>query len=105
MKNGGQIPWNAAPICETFKISCLVGKLHTKDVLENLLKDPSFRLVHWLSITLCLRKTSQESINSERKSYLDCSLDTLCTPGGIWKGDQVVAEIEELENVDASEIY
>ena len=53
--------------------------LHTKDVLENLLKDQSFRLVHWLSITLFLRKTSQQSINLERKSYLDCSLDTLCT--------------------------
>ena len=25
------------------------------------------------------RKTSQESINLERKSYLDCSLDTPCT--------------------------
>ena len=38
-----------------------------------------FHLVHWLSITIFLRKTSQESINLERKSYLDCSLDTLCT--------------------------
>ena len=36
----------------TYKISCLMGKLHTKGVLENLLKDQSFRLVHWLSITL-----------------------------------------------------
>ena len=36
-------------------------------------------LVHWLSITLSLRKTSQESINLERKSHLDCSSDTLCT--------------------------
>ena len=43
------------------------------------LKDQSFRLVHWLSISLSLRKTSQESINLERKYYLDCSLDTLCT--------------------------
>ena len=50
-----------------------------KDALENHLKDESFRFVHWLSITLSLRKTSQESINLERKSYLDCSLDTLCT--------------------------
>ena len=33
------------------------------------------------SITLSLRKTSQESINLERKSFLDCSLDTLCTRG------------------------
>ena len=31
----------------------------------SLLKDQSFRLVHWLSITLFLRKTSQESINLE----------------------------------------
>ena len=52
-----------------------------RDVSENHLKDRSFRLVHWLSITLVLRKTSQESINLERKSYLDCSLGTLCTRG------------------------
>ena len=45
-------------------------------VLENLLKDQSFRLVHWLSITQFLRKIIQESINLERKSFLDCSLDT-----------------------------
>ena len=57
------------------------GKLHTKGVLENHVKDQSFRLVHRLSITLYLRKTSQESINLERKSYLDCSLDTLCARG------------------------
>ena len=66
MNNGGQIPWNVIPIFETFKISCLMGRLHTKGVLENLLKDQSFRLFHWLSITLFLRKTSQESINLER---------------------------------------
>ena len=65
--------------CETFKISYLMGKLHTKDVLENLSQDQSFRLVHWLSVTLSLRRISQESINLERKSYLDCSSDTLST--------------------------
>ena len=81
MKNGGQIPWTVIPISETFKISCLMGRLHTKGVLENLSKDQSIRLVHWLSITLSLRMTSQECINLERKSYLDCSLDTLCTRG------------------------
>ena len=32
---------------------------------------------HWLSIILLLQRTSQESINLERKSYLDCSSDTL----------------------------
>ena len=45
-------------------------------------KGPFFlHLVHWLSITLLLRRISQESINLERKSYLDCSSDTLCTRG------------------------
>ena len=52
MRIGGQIPWNAIPICETFKIYYLMGKNHTKGVLENLLQDLLFHLVHWLSITL-----------------------------------------------------
>ena len=58
-----------------------MGKHHAKGVLENHLKDQSFRLVHWLSINLFLRNTNQESNNLERKSYLDCSLDALCTRG------------------------
>ena len=28
-----------------------------------------------------------------------------CTRGGIWKGDVLVADLEELETMDASEIY
>ena len=66
------------------------------------LKDRLFHLVHWLSIIPLLRKTSQESINLERKSYLDCSSDTLCTRGGIWKGDVLIADLEGLETMDAS---
>ena len=50
-----------------------------KDVLGHHLKDRSFHLVHWLSIALFLRKISPESINLERKFYLDCSSDTHCT--------------------------
>ena len=56
-----------------------------KDVLGNHVKDRLFHLVHWLSIILFLRKTSQESINLERKSYLDCSSDTLSTRGEFGK--------------------
>ena len=100
MKIGGQIPWNVIPICEICKISCLMGKHHTRDVLGNHVKDRSFRLVHWLSITLFLRKTSQDSFNLERKFYLDCSLDTLCT-----RSELLVADIEQLETMDAQEIY
>ena len=76
-----------------------------KDVLGNHLRDRLFHLVHWLSITLKLRRISQESINLERKSYLDCSSDTHCTRGELGKGDVLIADLEELETMDASEIY
>ena len=33
MKIGGQIPWNAIPICEMLQISYLMGKHHKRDVL------------------------------------------------------------------------
>ena len=39
------------------------------------------------------------------ESYRDCSLDTLCTRGEFGKGDILVADIEELETMDASEIH
>ena len=57
------------------------GKTLYERRFGNHLKDRSFRLVHWLSITISLRRTSQESINLERKSYPDCSSDPHCTRG------------------------
>ena len=77
MKNGGQIPWNAIPICETFKISCLMGRLHTKDVLENILKDQTFRLVHWYHFEprVKLYSPREESFTIPLK-YIDVSRTT-----------------------------
>ena len=40
--NAGRVLWNVTAICETFKISCLMGKHHTRDVLGNHLKDRSW---------------------------------------------------------------
>ena len=76
-----------------------------RDVLGNHQKDRLFHLVHWLSITPQLRRTSQESITLEESLTWDCSSNTHCTRGGIWKGDVLVADLEELETMDASEIY
>ena len=67
MKVGGQILWNVTLICETSQIYDLMGGRPMKDVLGNHLMDPLFHLVHWLSITLQLRRISPESINLERK--------------------------------------
>ena len=43
------------------------------------LKGPIIPFGSLVEYTLSLRRTSQESINLERKSYLDCSSDTHCT--------------------------
>ena len=49
-----------------------MGKLHTKDVLENHLKDRSFRLVHWLSIAPynCERPVKNPTIWKESLSWI-----------------------------------
>ena len=96
MKIGVQIPWNAIPICETFKTSCL-----ERDVLGNHLKDRSFRWVECHPITA----KDQSRIHQLGKKLLPGLFFgyALCA-GGIWKGDILVADVEELETMDASEI-
>ena len=66
-------------------------------------KDESFRLVHWLSITLFLRKTSQESINLESLTRIVPCIRSV--RGENLEGGKMVADTEELETMDASEIY
>ena len=106
MKVGGQILWNVTSICETSQIRYLMGRRPMKDVLCNHLKDRLFHLVHWLSITLQLRRTSQERIHQFGKKVLSgLFLGYALYAGGNWKGDVLVADLEELETMDASEIY
>ena len=49
----------------------------------------------------------QSRIHQFGKSYLDCSSDMHCRRGGggIWKGDVLITDLEELETMDGSEIY
>ena len=61
------------------------GKTPYENALCNHSKDVLFHLVHWLSITQKLRRISQEPINLERKSYLDCSSDTRWEFGRVTK--------------------
>ena len=74
-----------------------MGRRPRKDVLGNHLKDRSFRLVHWLSITLLLRKTSRIHLFG-KKVLPGLFLGYALYAGGIWKGDKKVADLEELEN-------
>ena len=75
-----------------------------KDVLGNHLKDQLFQLVHWLSITFhCEGPVKNRSIWKESLSWIVPRIRIVRREK--WKGDVLVAHIEELETMDASEIY
>ena len=68
------------------------------------LTDQQYRLEQWSNITLFLLRTSRDSISSAQKScqiFLSCALYA----EGIWKGDIMVADLQELEEMDASELH
>ena len=104
MKIGGQIPWNATPICETFKISCLMGRPHKRDVLGHHLKDRSFRLGSLVEYYPVSAKDQSRIHQFGKKVLPGLFLGYALYAGGIWKSDILVADIEELETMDTSEI-
>ena len=77
----------------------LMGRRLMKDVFGNHIEDWLFRSVHW-----SLWRTSQESIILE-KVFPGLFLGYALYASGIWKGDVLVADLEELETKDAPDIY
>ena len=63
VKHGGRIPWNVIAICETYKISCLMGRHLMRGDSDNNFKNRLFHMVQWSNITLFLLKTYRDSIN------------------------------------------
>ena len=55
--NGGRIPWRVIPICETFKISCLMGRDPMRGGSEYHSTDHWYRLEQCSNITPFRRKT------------------------------------------------
>ena len=74
-----------------------------KDVLGNHFKDRLFRLVHWLSITPFTAKHQSRIHQFGKKVLPGLFLGYALYAGGIWKGDVLVADLEELETMDESE--
>ena len=83
----------------------LMGRRPMKDVLGNHLKDLLFHLVHWLSITPLTAKDQSRIHQLGKKVLPGLFLGYALYAGGIWKGDVLIADLEELETMDASEIY
>ena len=105
MKDGGQNPWNVTAFCETSQIYFLMGRRRMKDVLGNLFKGPIIpfgSLVEYHPFTA----KDQSRIHQFGKKVLPgLFLGYALYAGRIWKGDVLVADLEELETMDASEIY
>ena len=67
--------------------------------------DQQYHLVQRSIITLFLRKTYRDCINLVQKSCQVFSSVMFCTREVSGKGDILIADIEELEQMDASEIH
>ena len=104
MKIGGQIFWNVIPIFETSQTYYLMGGRPMKDVLGNHIRGPIIpfeSLVEYHPITA----KDQSRIHQFGKKVLPgLFLGYALYAGGIWNGDVLVADLEELETMDASEI-
>ena len=105
MKNCGVIPWNVKLICETSQISCLMGKLHTGDVMGNHLKGPIIPFGSLVEYYLVSAKDQSRIHQFGKKVLPGLFLGYALYAGRIWKGDIMVADVEELETMYASEIY
>ena len=105
MKVGGQILWTVTPICETSQIYYLMGKTPNERRFGQPFKGPIIPfglLVEYHPITA----KDQSRIHQFGKKVLHgLFLGYALYAEGIWKGDVLIADLEELETMDASEIY
>ena len=103
MTNGGRIPWSADAICE-----------QTRSVVR-------WENIYWIAIRRTIRRTNNSGWFDRRITLYFCqrfvatpsawqesvtmNILRLCNfAGGSWKVDILIADIEELEKMDASEI-
>ena len=92
------------PICETFKISCLMGRLHFERRFGKPFKGPIVPLGSLVEYYPVSARVQSRIHQFGKKVLPGLFLGYALYAGGIWKGDILVADIEELETMDASEI-
>ena len=105
MKNGGRIPWNAIAICETVKISCLMGKTPYERLFGVPFNGPLIPFGAMVEYHPISAKDLSRLHQFGPKVLPGIFLGYALHAGRIWKGDILVADIGELEQIDASEIY
>ena len=76
-----------------------------RDVVGNHLMDRLFHLVHWVEYYSISAKDQSRIHQFGKKVLPGLFLGYALYAVSIWKGDVLVADHEELETMDASEIY
>ena len=103
MKIGGQIPWNATPYLRNIQDLLSDGKTRYERRFGKPFKGPIIpfgSLVEYYSISA----KDQSRIHQFGKKVLPgLFLGYALHAAGIWKGDVLIADIEELETMDALE--
>ena len=82
-----------------------MGRLHTKDVFGEPFKGPIIPFGSLVEYHPVSAKDQSRIHQFGKKVLPGLFLGYALYAGGIWKGDILVADIEELETMDASEIY
>ena len=96
---------SVTPICETFKISCLMGRHLVRGDSENRLVDPLFHLGAMVECRPLSAKDLSRLHQFGPKVLPGLFLGNALHAVTIWNGDVLVADIEALEKMDASEIH
>ena len=82
-----------------------MGRHHMKGGSEYHFTAQLFRSEQWSNVTLFLLTSYRDYINWVLKYCLVFFFGYVLSAGGIWQGDIMVADIEELEEMDASELH
>ena len=102
--NGGRIPWNVTAICETFNILSDGKTLYERRVGMSL-KGPVIPLGAMVEYHPIFAEDLSRLHQFGPKVLPGIFFCYVLYAVGIWKGDIVVADIEELEEMDASELH
>ena len=103
MKIGGRIPWNVTACCEIFRISCLTGRQERR--FGEPFKGPILPLGSLVEYHNISTKDQSRIHQFGKKVLPGIFLGFVLYTGRIWKGDILVAGLEKLEDMDASEIH
>ena len=96
--NGGRIPWNVTAICEMLRIFHLMVKTPYERRFGIPKNGQVIPFGQWPKDQSRLHQFGPKVLPGIFLGYA-------FNAGRIWKGDILVADIEELEQMDASEIY